>query len=64
MALLVLKVHIYPDEIAAIAISKIMERPVKFVADRLESYSSDIHSRCHKIKGKIGVDENGNYYCF
>ncbi len=36
-----------------------MERPIKFVADRLESYSSDIHSRCHKIKGKIGVNENG-----
>ena len=38
-----IKVHVYPDEIAAIAISKIMERPIKFVADRLESYSSDIH---------------------
>ncbi len=54
-----IKVHVYPDEIATIAVSKIMKRPVKFVADRLESYSTDIHSRCHKISGKIGVDKNG-----
>src|SRR3954468_5202636 len=32
-----IKVHVYPDEMATAAISVIMRRPVKFVADRLES---------------------------
>ncbi len=54
-----IKVHVYPDEIATIAISKILNRPVKFIADRLESYSTDIHSRCHKITGKIAVNKKG-----
>ena len=41
------------------AISKILARPVKFVADRLESFASDIHARDHRIKGRIGVDKDG-----
>jgi len=47
-----------------VAVSKLLKRPVKFVADRLESYSTDIHSRCHKISGKIGVDDKGKILAF
>ena len=47
-----------------VAVSKLLKRPVKFVADRLESYSTDIHSRCHKISGKIGVDNKGKILAF
>jgi carbon-monoxide dehydrogenase large subunit len=54
-----IKVHVYPDEMAVAAIAKAMGRPVKFVADRLESFSSDIHARDHRIKGRIGVDADG-----
>ena len=54
-----IKVHVYPDEMAATAISKKIGRPVKFIADRLESFTTDIHARCHKISGKLGVDKNG-----
>lgn len=54
-----IKVHVYPDEMAVAAIAKAMARPVKFVADRLESFSSDIHARDHRIKGRLGVDANG-----
>ncbi|MCA0406042.1 MAG: xanthine dehydrogenase family protein molybdopterin-binding subunit [Proteobacteria bacterium] len=54
-----IKVHVYPDEMAVAAISKILARPVKFVADRLESFASDIHARDHRIKGRIGVDKDG-----
>ena len=54
-----IKVHVYPDEMAVTAISKKLGRPVKFIADRLESFTTDIHARCHKISGKLGVDKNG-----
>ena len=59
-----IKVHVYPDEMVTVAVSKLLKRPVKFVADRLESYSTDIHSRCHKILGKIGVDDKGKILAF
>jgi len=39
-----IKIHVYPDEMAAIAIAILLARPVKFVADRLESFTSDIHA--------------------
>ena len=32
-----IKVHVYPDEMATAALSVMLRRPVKFVADRLES---------------------------
>ncbi len=54
-----LKLHTYPDEVATAAISMLLGRPVKFVADRLESFVSDIHCRGHRIAAKIGVAEDG-----
>lgn len=54
-----IKVHVYPDEVATAAIAKVMGRPVKFIADRLESFSTDIHARDHEIQAKIAVDAEG-----
>ena len=54
-----IKVHVYPDEVAAAAIAMIMARPVKFIADRLESFSSDIHARDHRITSRMAVDAEG-----
>jgi len=59
-----IKVHVYPDEVATAAIAKIMGRPVKFVADRLESFTTDIHARDHKIDAKIAVDRDGKILGF
>ena len=39
--------------------SKLLKRPVKFVADRIESFVTDIHARDHRIKAKIGVGKDG-----
>jgi aerobic carbon-monoxide dehydrogenase large subunit len=58
------KVHVYPDEMAAAAISRIMGRPIKFVADRFESFVSDIHARDHRIAGKIAVMNDGRIVGF
>jgi carbon-monoxide dehydrogenase large subunit len=54
-----IKVHVYPDEVATAAISRVMGRPIKFIADRVESFSTDIHARDHEIDGTIAVDETG-----
>ena len=37
-----IKVHTYADEMATVALSKLLKRPVKFVADRIESFVTDI----------------------
>jgi carbon-monoxide dehydrogenase large subunit len=54
------KIHIYPDEMAAIALSIKLGRAVKFVADRLESFVSDIHAREHRVRGRIGLSKDGD----
>src|SRR5690349_14338212 len=59
-----IKVHIYADEMAAVALAKLLKRPVKFVADRLESFVTDIHARDHRIHAKIGVKRDGAITAF
>jgi aerobic carbon-monoxide dehydrogenase large subunit len=59
-----IKVHIYADEMATYALSKLLRRPVKFVADRVESFNTDIHARDHRCKGKIGVQRDGTITAF
>jgi carbon-monoxide dehydrogenase large subunit len=54
-----IKVHVYPDEVAVAVIAKLMGRPVKFIADRLESFASDIHAREHRIRARMAVDAAG-----
>src|SRR5262245_50488524 len=54
-----IKVHIYADEMATYALSKLLRRPIKFVADRVESFNTDIHARDHRCKGRIGVKNDG-----
>jgi carbon-monoxide dehydrogenase large subunit len=59
-----IKVHVYPDEMATAAISVIMRRPVKFVADRLESFLSDIHAREHRVKVRLAATKAGEILAF
>ena len=59
-----IKVHVYADEMATAALAKLLKRPVKFVADRLESFSTDIHARDHRVKAKIGVKRDGTITAF
>jgi carbon-monoxide dehydrogenase large subunit len=59
-----IKVHIYADEMATYALSKLLRRPIKFVADRVESFNTDIHARDHRCRGKIGVRRDGTILAF
>jgi aerobic carbon-monoxide dehydrogenase large subunit len=59
-----IKVHVYPDEMATAAISVMLRRPVKFIADRLESFLSDIHAREHKVKVRVACSKDGDILAF
>ncbi len=54
-----LKINVYAEELAVVAASRLLGRPVKFCADRLESFVSDAHARDHRIKGRMAVTAEG-----
>ncbi len=59
-----IKVHTYADELATVGLSLLLKRPVKFVADRLESFLSDIHARDQRVQGKVAVKDDGTILAF
>src|SRR3954464_3978092 len=59
-----IKVHVYPDEMATAAISVMLRRPVKFIADRLESFLSDIHAREHNVRVRMACTKEGEILAF
>jgi carbon-monoxide dehydrogenase large subunit len=59
-----IKVHVYADEMATAALAVMLRRPVKFVADRLESFLSDIHAREHRAKVRLACTKAGEILAF
>lgn len=59
-----IKVHAYPDDFATVALSILCRRPIKFVADRIESFTSDIHARHHRVKGRLAATRDGDILAF
>jgi aerobic carbon-monoxide dehydrogenase large subunit len=59
-----IKVHSYPDDFATVALAILLKRPVKFVADRLESFASDIHAREHRVHARLAVMADGRIVGF
>ena len=55
-----LKIHTFGDEIATCAAALKLGRPVKFLADRLESFGSDIHARENLIKARMAFSKDGD----
>lgn len=53
------KIHVYGDELATALLAMLLGRPVKFIADRLESFVSDKHARGHALTVRMGVDAGG-----
>ena len=54
-----IKIHIYPDEMAAIALSIKLGRAVKFVADRLGSFVSIFMHASIACAGRTGLSASG-----
>lgn len=54
-----MKLHVYHEEMAVVGASIMLGRPIKYVADRMESFVSDIHARDHRIDARLAVDAEG-----
>jgi len=54
-----LKINTYAEELAVAAISKLMARPIRYCADRIESFLSDAHARDHTVKARMAVSSEG-----
>jgi carbon-monoxide dehydrogenase large subunit len=54
------KIHMFGDELAAVMLAIELGRPVKFIADRLESFVSDVHARGHDIDVRMALSRQGD----
>lgn len=54
-----MKLHVYHEDMAVVGLSMLTGRPVKFVADRIESFVSDIHARDHRVRARMALDDAG-----
>src|SRR5713101_9583162 len=54
-----IKIHIYQDDMAACALALRLGRPVKWVAERRESFLSDIHARDQRIEVEVAAAADG-----
>ncbi|HWK97438.1 MAG TPA: xanthine dehydrogenase family protein molybdopterin-binding subunit [Pseudolabrys sp.] len=54
-----IKMHVYQDDLAICAATRLLGRPVKYIADRIEGLASDIHAREALATAKIAVDDKG-----
>ncbi|MEY2658933.1 MAG: hypothetical protein RLZZ123_105 [Pseudomonadota bacterium] len=59
-----IKVHVYADEMATAALSVMLRRPVKFMADRIESFLTDIHAREHTATVRLACTKAGDIIGF
>jgi carbon-monoxide dehydrogenase large subunit len=55
-----MKLHVYHEDMAVVGLSMLTGRPVKYVADRMESFLSDIHARDHRVRASMTADAAGN----
>ena len=54
-----MKLHVYHEDMAVVGLSIMLGRPVKFVADRMESFVSDIHARDRRVSARMAHDGDG-----
>ncbi len=55
------KIFIYSEETAVIWAARRVRRPVKWTADRSESFLADAHGRDHLTHAELGIDASGNF---
>jgi carbon-monoxide dehydrogenase large subunit len=55
------KIFIYPEETAVIWAARRIGRPVKWTADRSESFLADAHGRDHVTHAELGIDSEGRF---
>ncbi len=55
------KIFVYPEETAAAWASRRIGRPVKWTAERSESFLTDAHGRDHLTKAELALDKDGTF---
>ena len=53
------KVFVYPEEVVVAWLARTLERPVKWTAERRESFMTDSHGRDHITDAEMAFDANG-----
>jgi carbon-monoxide dehydrogenase large subunit len=53
------KIFIYPEEVVCLWAARKVNRPVKWTADRTESFVTDAHGRDHVTHAELALDSNG-----
>src|SRR5436305_5625943 len=56
-----MKAAVYPEYVPILHAAKELGRPVKWTADRFESFVSDHHGRDHEFSGELALDEKGRF---
>ena len=55
------KIYLYPEETAMVWAVKRVGRPIKWAAERSESFLSDAHGRDHVTHAELALDSNGKF---
>jgi carbon-monoxide dehydrogenase large subunit len=55
------KIYLYAEDVAVTWAAKQINRPVKWTADRSESYVSDAHGRDHHTVAELAMDKEGKF---
>ena len=55
------KIYLYAEETVCVWASKLVGRPIKWTAERSESFLSDAHGRDHVTKAELALDKNGQF---
>ena len=58
------KINVYNEEIVCSWASKKIERPIKWVAERTESFLTDTHGRDHVTHAELAVTNDGKFLGF
>src|SRR5664280_1887515 len=54
------KIFLYPEDVALVWASKHVGRPIKWTAERSESFLTDAHGRDHLTTAEMAMDAQGN----
>ncbi len=55
------KIYLYAEETAMVWAAKRVGRPIKWVAERSESFLSDAHGRDHVTRAELALDKDGKF---
>lgn len=55
------KIFLYPEDVALTWASKKVNRPIKWTAERSESFLTDAHGRDHVTRAELALDADGRF---